>query len=148
MGRILAVSGVYRSRAVGPGPAPDFLNAAVLVETGLNPARVREQLRLVERELGRVRTADRYAPRTLDLDLCLLGDLQLVDGDLRLPDPDVLERAYLAWTLAELEPSRAYPGTGEPLASIARRLGAPEGLTPVPEVEAAVRAAARPPARP
>ena len=134
IGKLLAVSMVYQNRAVGPGPAPDFLNAAVLVGTTMQAAEIRRRLRQIETDLGRARTADKYAPRVIDLDLCLLGPEILETPELRLPDPDILTRAHLAVTLAELAPEFMHPITAETLARIADRLRTGADLEPRPDV--------------
>lgn len=139
LGRIAAVSRVYRNPAIGAAPAPDFLNAAVLLETGLEPVELRAALRELEAEAGRVRGSDRYAPRTLDLDLVLYDDRVIEVEGLRVPDPDLLTRAHLAVTAAELDPDFPHPETAEPLAEIAARLRAGADLRPSPEVEARLR---------
>jgi len=125
---VLAVSTVYASPAVGPMGRPDFLNAAALIETTLDPETVRDRLRQIEADLGRIRQADRYAPRTIDLDLVLFDDRLVNTPPMRIPDPDLLERSYLAVTISELDPEFAHPETGEPLAAIAARLGGAAGL--------------------
>lgn len=135
LGEIVAVSTVYQTPAIGPSPAPDFLNAAVLLSTELEPLQIRKRLRAVEAELGRVRSADRYAPRTIDLDLCLYGARVLDTPELTLPDPDILERAFLAVCLAELDPELVHPVAGETLETIAARLQQDARLTPRPELE-------------
>ncbi len=122
VGRLRSVSNVYQNPAVGPRPQPDFLNAAVLLETGLSLPEIRSRLRRIEKDLGRVRTSDRYAPRTIDLDVSLLGDRVVDEGDTHVPDPDILRRAYLAVTLAELEPRFQHPVTHQTLAAIANQL--------------------------
>lgn len=134
IGHQLAVSNVYQNPAIGPQPRPDFLNAAVLVESELSPLEIRGQLRDIEAELGRVRSDDKYAPRTIDLDLCLLGSTILNTPELVLPDPDLLTRAFLAVTMAELAPGFPHPITKEPLADIASRLRPGANLTPRPDV--------------
>ncbi len=103
LGRLRSASNVYQNPAIGRAEQPDYLNAALLLETELAPLDLRQELRKIERELGRVRTADRYAARTIDLDLCLYGDLILSTAELTLPDPDILQRPHLALTLSELE---------------------------------------------
>lgn len=138
VGRVRAVSMVYQNTAIGPSPAPDFLNAAVLVETGLEANEIRRRLRRIEEELGRVRTADKYAPRTIDLDLVLLGSQLISAPDLTLPDPDLLSRPHLAVTTAELAPDFPHPLTGEPLHAIAERLRPQAILTARPDVAAAL----------
>jgi 2-amino-4-hydroxy-6-hydroxymethyldihydropteridine diphosphokinase len=110
---------------MGAPRSPAFLNAAVELETELPPLALKfEVLRVVEAELGRVRTGDRNEPRTIDLDLALYHQ-QIVNepGDgLVLPDPDILGCAHVAVPLAELVPEVPHPVTGEPMGEIARRL--------------------------
>jgi 2-amino-4-hydroxy-6-hydroxymethyldihydropteridine diphosphokinase len=117
-----AVSSVYQSPARGGRPQPDFLNAAVLLETQLEPAALKSALRGLEADLGRVRTDDKYAERTIDLDLLLLGDRSSVLDDLILPDPDLLTMPHLAIPAAEVAPTAIHPESGETLQAIAERL--------------------------
>lgn len=124
--RVCAVSSVWRSPAVG-SDGPDFLNAALLLETELPPARLKsEVLRPLEAALGRVRGADRNAPRTIDLDISLYD--ALVDPELGLPDPEIAERAHLALPLAELAPDARLPGRGRRLAELAAALADTPGI--------------------
>ncbi len=139
IGRLQAVSAVYQTPAIGPRPAPDFLNAAVLIGTNLPPEEIRLRLRRIESDLGRVRSNDRYAPRTIDLDLCLLGNRVVETPELRVPDPDILTRPYLAVTLAELAPDFVHPETDETLAAIAERLRTGANLIARPDVSQALR---------
>lgn len=122
LGKLRSSSNVYQNPAIGLAEQADYLNAALLLETELPPLDLRQELRRIERKLGRVRTADRYAARTIDLDLCLYGDLILSTAELTLPDPDILVRPHLALTLSELEPGFLYPGSRETLETIAQRL--------------------------
>ena len=122
--RVLAESPIYETPAVGDAPQPDYFNAAVLLETGLSPADLRRALRRIEARLGRVRTADKFAPRTIDLDLVFVKDRQLnLDGG-ALPDPDILDHPHLALPLADIAPDWVFPGVGLTLKQIA------EGLHP------------------
>lgn len=134
IGALRAISMVYQNPAIGPSPSPDFLNAAALVETGLSAAEIRQRLRQIEADLGRTRSADKNAPRTIDLDLCLLGAQVLDTPEFTLPDPSLLARAHLAIPLAELDPDFLYPTTGEPLRTIASRLATTAQLTPRPDI--------------
>ncbi len=121
---VRAVSRVFESAAVGAAGAPPFLNAAVLVATDLPPRALKYRvLRPLEARLGRRRTADRNAPRTIDLDLALYGDLVLDDPEdgLVLPDPQILTCAHVALPLADLAPDARHPVTGQTLAEIADR---------------------------
>ena len=121
-----AVSEAWESEPWGAQGTPRFLNAAARISTGLRPAALRRLLRGIEAELGRRRQSDRNAPRTIDLDIALFGDLVLDDPatGLRIPDPEIGTRAYLALPLAEIGPQVPHPETGERLADIAARLRA------------------------
>lgn len=133
LGTPLAASRVYRNPAIGPTPQPDFFNAAVLISTSVPPQDIRTQLRQIESRLGRRRTSDKYAPRTIDLDLCLLGTVSLHDGELILPDPDVLTRPHLAVPLAELDPHFTHPDYIRDLATIAADMAHHPSLELLPE---------------
>jgi 2-amino-4-hydroxy-6-hydroxymethyldihydropteridine diphosphokinase len=122
LGNIIASSNVYQNPAITDEPQPDYLNAAVLIQTQLEPLEIRIYLRQIEQRLGRIRTADKYAARTIDLDLSLFGDLQMNTPELILPDPDILTRPHLARIMAELRPDYLYPGTDRTLEEIAGEL--------------------------
>ena len=98
----------------------DFMNAAALVLLSEQPAALRMLLRKIEDDLGRTRTEDKYASRTIDLDLVIYGDR--VDPDYPLPDPEILTMEHLAVPLADLAPEFCHPTTGEALGAIALRL--------------------------
>jgi 2-amino-4-hydroxy-6-hydroxymethyldihydropteridine diphosphokinase len=134
IGEIRAVSAVYQNPSVGPTPQPDFLNAAVLIATDLEPLEIRAILREIEAAMGRVRSEDKYAPREIDLDLCLLGAWVFESPGLTLPDPDLLLRPHLIVPMAELAPDFRHPLTGERLFAIAERLKTNADLTPRPDV--------------
>jgi 2-amino-4-hydroxy-6-hydroxymethyldihydropteridine diphosphokinase len=138
VGRLVAVSRAYQSPAAGPAGQPDFVNASVLLETRLDPEGLRTRLRELEAELGRVRTADRFAPRPIDLDIVLYDALVQEMGEYTLPDPDLLVRPDLAVTLAELDPETVHPVTREPLVRLAARLAG--DLTPRPDIDLALPA--------
>ena len=90
--------------------------------TTLQALELRSELRIIEAELGRVRTEDKYAARTIDLDLCFFADLIIQSLDFSLPDPDIHHRAHLAVPLADLDPGFMHPIMGETLGAIADRL--------------------------
>lgn len=112
-GRVEAVSRVWESQAVG-SRGPNFLNASVLLLTEIEPARLRDRLaRRIEAALGRVRTADKNAPRPIDV------DVMLVDGE-----PYNLDRwdaAFVLLPIAELLPDAPHPITGERLQDAAEK---------------------------
>jgi 2-amino-4-hydroxy-6-hydroxymethyldihydropteridine diphosphokinase len=134
LGRVLGASTVYQNPAIGPTPQADFLNAVVLIETSLTAADLRERLRGIEASLGRVRSRDKFAPRTIDLDLLLLGDRVMEDPEHLVPDPELLSRAHLAIPAAELMPEFVHPVTGERLRAIADRLSMHGHLAPRSDV--------------
>ena len=123
---LLAASGVYESPPLGRPGDPCFHNGAVEVQTPLPPAALRAELRRLEAEMGRVRTGDRYAPRSIDLDLAAYeGFAGEVEGS-RVPDPEIPQRAFLALPLAEVAPDWVEPGLGGSLAEIAASFGSGE----------------------
>jgi len=115
------VSSCYESHSVGgPDDAPDFWNTAVLAETTLDPESLRDQLHAIEDELGRVRTDDPDAPRTIDLDIAYYGDLAKEFDGWAIPDPDTETHAHVAVPVAEVAPRWVHPVTGRTTADIAQ----------------------------
>jgi 2-amino-4-hydroxy-6-hydroxymethyldihydropteridine diphosphokinase len=96
-----SLSRVYRSAAVGPGNQPDYLNAAARLQTELAPQALLAELQRIEDAQGRVRP-ERWAARTLDLDLLLYGDLQMDSGTLTLPHPRMGERDFVLVPLRDV----------------------------------------------
>lgn len=90
-------SSFRKTVAIGPPGRPDFLNGAFLFETDLTLQAVRQWLQGLEKELGRVRTADKFAPRTMDLDILLWNG--------ELLDDDVKTRSFLLDSIRELIPA-------------------------------------------
>ena len=137
-GRIVAVSQVWETKPVGcPGKQANFLNAAVLLETRLSADAMRlDAIEAIETKLGRRRDpANRNAARTIDIDVALFNDEILQIEHRPVPDPAILERAYLAIPLAELDPNYRHPKTGQTLAEIAASFDPQtEGVQPYPLV--------------
>jgi len=113
------------SQARAPVPQHDdmqqplFLNGVVKVRTGLDALTLKlDVLRGIESVLGRVRTADAHAARTIDLDILLYDSAIIEEPKLRIPDPDIRERPFLAIPLLELAPDLVLPDTGERLAAL------------------------------
>lgn len=120
LGQVLKVSRVCQSAPVGFVDQADFCNAAALLATGFSPAALRVRLRRIEAALGRERDpANKNAPRTIDLDITIFGELRLQDAGLLIPDPEICSRAFLAAPLAELAPEFVLPGDGRTLREIA-----------------------------
>lgn len=121
--RVKAISTVCRTESIGPRPQPPFLNAVLAVETDLPPYVLKfDVLRKIETDLGRVRGADKYAPRPIDLDILVYGDLVIDEPDLTIPDPDIYTRPFLAIGLAELTPDLVLADTKRPVQSVVSRV--------------------------
>ena len=126
---IEALSAIYEAEPVGSPGTPRFLNAAVRVRTDRAPLALKlEVIRPLERRLGRVRTGDPNAPRTIDIDIAAVEGVVVVGGDLLLPDPDIVSRAHLALPLADVAPGFRHPTEGLTLAEIATRFGDEPGI--------------------
>lgn len=114
IGKVLAVSSIYRTAPVGDVAQDDFLNAVALFDTELSPAQILERCLEVETARGRVRTV-RWGPRTLDLDLLLYDSLNIAEPGLRVPHPELVNRRFVLEPLLEVWPDAKLP-SGEPLA--------------------------------
>ncbi|MEK0167471.1 MULTISPECIES: 2-amino-4-hydroxy-6-hydroxymethyldihydropteridine diphosphokinase [Pseudescherichia] len=121
--QIVAVSGFYRTPPLGPQDQPDYLNAAVALETSLAPEALLDHTQRIELDQGRVRKAERWGPRTLDLDIMLFGDETIATPRLTVPHYDMKNRGFMLWPLFEIAPELHFPD-GETLASVLARLGA------------------------
>jgi len=117
--RLLAASSLYRTAPVGYAAQPDFVNAAVLLETGLAPRALLAALQAIEARHGRTRSF-RDAPRTLDLDLLLYGDEVIDEPGLAVPHRRLHERAFALAPLVEIDPAAAIPGRGAARDCLAR----------------------------
>lgn len=114
LGLVKAVSAFYSTAPVGYLDQPHFTNAAALLETSLAPSTLLQRLLGIEREMGRDRTAAAVpkGPRTLDLDLLLVGGIILNTPELTLPHPEMLSRRFVLEPLAEIAPGMVHPVTG------------------------------------
>jgi 2-amino-4-hydroxy-6-hydroxymethyldihydropteridine diphosphokinase len=101
----------YRNRAVG-FEGDDFINLVAGFDTALPVHQVLERLQAIETLCGRPRAAPRWAPRTMDLDVLLYGDLVCDEPGLKLPRPDLLKRAYMLGPFAALAPEVVHPIEG------------------------------------
>lgn len=124
--RRLEHSAFYRSRPHGVVAQPDFVNAVAALETRLSPFALLCCLQEIERQQGRVRSAIRWGPRTLDLDLLLFGEIHIHSPDLTLPHPHLHRRSFVLYPLHEIAPRLVIPGKG----AVAELLNnvSPEGL--------------------
>lgn len=107
---IETVSSAYVTEPVGEVlDQPDFLNAAIRIRTDLDPEALLDACKAVEAERGRSLDAPRHGPRPLDVDLLLLGDLELRTERLTLPHPEVTGRRFVLAPLLELDPDLTLP---------------------------------------
>ncbi|OLS19492.1 MAG: 2-amino-4-hydroxy-6-hydroxymethyldihydropteridine pyrophosphokinase [Candidatus Heimdallarchaeota archaeon LC_2] len=110
----IQLSRLYRSQAVfGPQssePQDDYINGAILTKSNLSSFSIKFNiLRKIETRLGRVRTADKFASRTIDLDIAFYGSIIIDESNIRIPDPEIIKRGYLISPLCDLDPEYYHP---------------------------------------
>lgn len=129
--KLKGISMVYRTESLGRPEQPRYYNCVVEIETGIAPADLKQNLlRPIEDALGRARTADKYASRTIDLDLIVYDDLTLDTKDIKLPDPQILTRPFLALPLSELAPDLVLAGCDLPIREAAAMIPQ-DGMEPL-----------------
>ncbi|MCK7340790.1 2-amino-4-hydroxy-6-hydroxymethyldihydropteridine diphosphokinase [Enterobacter cloacae] len=121
--RIVAVSSFYRTPPLGPQDQPDYLNAAVVLDTALDAETLLDNTQRIELQQGRVRKAERWGPRTLDLDIMLFGNEVINTPRLIVPHYDMKNRGFMLWPLFEIAPDLIFPD-GIPLRDILDNLHA------------------------
>ena len=112
--RVARKSSLYRTAPVGHADQPDFINAVAQLETGLPAERLLAELQEVEQRHGRKRSFPN-APRTLDLDILLFGELKLQSRELTVPHPRMHERAFVLMPLLEIAPELSQRFSLEPI---------------------------------
>jgi 2-amino-4-hydroxy-6-hydroxymethyldihydropteridine diphosphokinase len=113
----LRCSRTYRNRAVG-FEGDDFLNLALTLDTDEGVHAVIARLHEAEAACGRARNAPKWAPRAMDLDILLYGDLVCDEPGLVLPRPDLVRRAYMLGPVAELAPEFVHPVLGRTMGEL------------------------------
>lgn len=126
-------SHLYRSKPLDGTVQPDYVNAVAQIRTGLTPHSLLQRLQLIEEEQGRVRTTERWGPRTIDLDILLYGNQVLAENTLTIPHYGLAERNFVLYPLAELVPDLVLPD-GVPLQDLLAKVSA-AGLTRLTEYE-------------
>jgi len=111
--KLIKTSSLYRSLPMGPQDQPDYINAVVLISTGLEPQVLLSELQQLEKKHGRVRKGEQWGPRTLDLDILLYDDLILNKPDLVIPHPGLHQRAFVLYPLSDITPELDIPGRGK-----------------------------------
>jgi 2-amino-4-hydroxy-6-hydroxymethyldihydropteridine diphosphokinase len=119
---VTGVSSVYETEPVdSPAGADKFLNAVVMIDTTLSAGTLMDRALAIEDAFHRERPAEHNAPRTLDVDLIVVGDRKANDEFLTLPHPRAKERAFVLRPWAELEPDAVLLGAG-PIAELLENL--------------------------
>lgn len=116
---LMEVSGFYRTPPLGPPGQPDYCNAACRLDTTLEPEALLDLLQAIEARAGRIRTAEQWGPRMLDLDLLHVDGVELHTPRLTLPHPRLHERAFVLVPLAEVAPDLFIPSLGAVAALLA-----------------------------
>ena len=125
-GSIMISSSVWETIALGDIEQPNYLNAAVLLETNLTAKSLHDDgIKQIEKLLGRKKTSNPFASRTIDIDIMLFNDEVITLGHRRIPDNEILERAFVALCLAEISPNYIHPDTNQTLEEIAQNFENP-----------------------
>ena len=125
--RVVAVSDLCRSDPMGILDQDWFVNGVARLETDLGPRDLLDCLIDIEARMGRVRR-QKNGPRLIDLDILLYGDEQIVEANLTVPHPGVLERHFVLVPLLQLDPEGRHPVTGERFAAALARLPGDGGI--------------------
>ncbi len=120
--RLLRKSSVFETAPVGYLDQESFYNLSLEIETELEPEEIRAQLAAIESDLGRVRTANKCGPRTLDLDLILLGTRVEQGHDWKLPHPQLESQPFVLVPLHQLSPDLRHPVRGCTLSELLAEL--------------------------
>lgn len=107
--QLLASSSLYASDPLGPADQPRYVNAVAMLDSALQPHALLDALQRIEQEQGRTRKAERWGPRTLDLDILLFGNRILDDARLQVPHYHMHARPFVLYPLAELAPELRLP---------------------------------------
>ena len=127
----LRISPAYRNAAVG-FTGDDFVNLVVGIATAQPVRELLRELHAIEEACGRTRLHPKWAPRAMDLDVLVYGDLVVDEPDLKLPRPDLVRRAYMLKPLVDLAPELRHPTLGTTMRELWRGVeAAAPVLTPI-----------------
>jgi 2-amino-4-hydroxy-6-hydroxymethyldihydropteridine diphosphokinase len=140
LGRVTRGSSLYLTAPVGFAAQPRFVNAVVELETELGPRELLDGLLAIEQEFGRDRAAGfKNGPRSLDLDILLMGDLEISEAGLEIPHPRMAERAFVLVPLNEIAAEILVTGRGETVGRLLAKLleGSQAGFDAFVRIESA-----------
>lgn len=110
--QVMADSGYFTSKPMGPEDQPDYVNAVVKMETALAADDLLKSCQLIEKQLGRIKQRH-WGERTIDLDILLYADLQVDSSDLTLPHPGICQRDFVYKPLLKINDQIEIPGIGQ-----------------------------------
>lgn len=113
---IIAQSSLYETKPLGPQNQPDYVNQVIAVATQLSPHELLKALLAIELQMGRVRR-ERWGARIIDCDIILFGDQIIQTPALSIPHPEMKNRAFVLYPLAEIAPALVLP-SGESLSNL------------------------------
>jgi 2-amino-4-hydroxy-6-hydroxymethyldihydropteridine diphosphokinase len=123
LGRVVCRSSLYSTEPVGFAAQPRFVNAAIALETDLEPRALLDGLLKIEQEFGRDRASSfANGPRTLDLDILLFGALKISEPGLEIPHPRLAARAFVLVPLNEIAPEALDPSSEMTVSQLLHRL--------------------------
>lgn len=125
---LIRCSAFYETEPCENKNQPDFINAVAEMKTKLSPDELLNVCNDIEKKLGRVRTEERYTPRTIDIDIILYDDLVVNSGRLTIPHAKMHERAFVLVPLLELIPNHIHPVFKKSLSKIYEELENPEDV--------------------
>lgn len=120
--RLVAVSSLYGSKPMGPQDQPDYVNAVAALDTSLSSEALLDALQSIEQSQGRQRKAERWGPRTLDLDILLYGEQIINTERLTVPHYGLKQREFVLYPLAEIAAELRLPD-GTVLSSLLQQVG-------------------------
>lgn len=122
-GRMVARSSLYRTEPMGLRDQPSFVNAVAALQTDLEPRELLENLLEIEKQFGRDRSASiPNGPRSLDLDILLMDDLEISEPGLEIPHPRLAERGFVLIPLSEIASQVQVPGQAKTVADLVQAL--------------------------
>jgi 2-amino-4-hydroxy-6-hydroxymethyldihydropteridine diphosphokinase len=108
-GRILKKSGIFNTAAWGKTDQPDFYNQALLIETELDPKSLLNELLHIEALAGRIRNGEKWAERTMDIDILFYNEEVIKTENLKIPHPHLQDRRFVLTPLADIAPDLIHP---------------------------------------